>query len=102
MDCIYKKVESLPGFAPGLLVQNAIALPLEPPPLPCHELCSNNESLNSGRGGGGAAWHRGIKLASHPAAPGTILAFPRILLLMLLRFIDCTAKNSGQRLDNVN
>ena len=29
------------------------------------------------------------------------LAFPRIFLFMLLRFIDGTAKNSGQRLDNV-
>ena len=30
------------------------------------------------------------------------LAFPRIFLLMLLTFIDWTAQNSGQRLDNVN
>ena len=27
---------------------------------------------------------------------------PRILLLMLLKFIGGTAKNSGQKLDNVN
>ena len=29
-------------------------------------------------------------------------AFPRIRLLMLLRFFDGTAYNSGQRLENVN
>ena len=29
-------------------------------------------------------------------------ALPRIYLLMLLRFIDSTAKNSGQRLDKAN
>ena len=40
-------------------------------------------------------------LASHHTAQGSILC-PRIFLLMLLRFIDGTAYNSGQRLDNVN
>ena len=29
-----KKTKSVPGFEPGLLGQNAIALPLAPPPLP--------------------------------------------------------------------
>ena len=29
-----KKAKSVPGFKPGLLRQNAIALPLAPPPLP--------------------------------------------------------------------
>ena len=40
-------------------------------------------------------------LALHPAAPGQILGVPKIFLMML-RFIDITAQNSGQRLDNVN
>ena len=29
-----KKAKSIPGFEPGSLRQNAIALPLAPPPLP--------------------------------------------------------------------
>ena len=37
----------------------------------------------------------------HPAAPGSILRVPENNLL-LQRFIDGPAKNSGQRLDNVN
>ena len=42
-------------------------------------------------------------LASHPAAPGSVLGVPKNLsLLMLLRFIDSTAWNSGQRLYQVN
>ena len=48
------------------------------------------------------AKHSGSMLASHPAPPGLILGIPRIFLLMLLRFIDCTAWNIGYRLDNVN
>ena len=51
---------------------------------------------------GAAAKDRGRILASHPAPPGSILGGPRIFLLMLLRFINGTAKNSRQRLDNVN
>ena len=39
-------------------------------------------------------------LPLHPAASGLILGVPKIPL-MQLRFIDGTAKNSGQRLDNV-
>ena len=40
-------------------------------------------------------------LASHIAAPCSILGIPKILL-MLLRFIDSAALNSGERLENVN
>ena len=42
------------------------------------------------------------KVLLTPAAQGLILEVPRIFLLMLLRFIDGTAENSGQRLDNDN
>ena len=41
-------------------------------------------------------------LALHPVALGSILGIPKKFLMMLLRFIDGTYKNSGQRLDNVN
>ena len=41
-------------------------------------------------------------LALHPAALGLILGFPKNFSLMLLRFIDGTAKASGQKLYNVN
>ena len=41
-------------------------------------------------------------LALHPVALGLILGFPKNFFLMLLRFIDGTAKASGQKLDNVN
>ena len=41
-----------------------------------------------------------LLLAQQPQVQ--LLVFPRIFLYMLLRFIDSTAKNSGQRLDNVN
>ena len=47
----------------------------------------------------GAALHRGSKLASRPAPPGSILSIPKNFLLM---FIDSTAFNSGRRLNNVN
>ena len=44
-------------------------------------------------------------LASHPAAPGSILRVPEIFLIisdsMLQRFNDRPAQNSGQRLDDV-
>ena len=42
------------------------------------------------------------KVLLTPAAQGSILKVPRIFLLMLLRFIDGTAENSGQRLEHVN
>ena len=50
----------------------------------------------------GAVWRRGSILASHPAAPGSFLAVPRIVFLMLRKVIDGTTYNSGQRSDDVN
>ena len=42
-------------------------------------------------------------VALHPVAPGYILSAPKnFCSLKLLRFIEETAKNTGQRLDNVN
>ena len=41
-------------------------------------------------------------LASHPLALGSNLGVPPKIVLLLLIIIDGTAKNSGQRLDNVN
>ena len=40
--------------------------------------------------------------ALNPAAGVQLLAYPINFSHVLLRFIDSTAKNSGQRLDNVN
>ena len=45
---------------------------------------------------------RGGILASHPAAPGSILNIPIIFLLVLQRFIRSTAQKSELRHDNVN
>ena len=56
----------------------------------------------------GAAKHNDSVLALHPAGPGSILCVPKTIsiqdffLLMLLRFIDDTAYNSGKRLVHVN
>ena len=56
----------------------------------------------------GAAKHNDSVLALHPAVLGSILCIPKtfslqdFFLLVLLRFIDGTAYNSGQRLENVN
>ena len=49
---------------------------------------------------GGCISQRYLLLTQQPQA--LFLALPRIFLLMLLRFIDDAAQNSGQRLDNVN
>ena len=47
--------------------------------------------------------HKGKILVSHSAAPGfDSRCSQEYFLLMLLRFIDGIAQNSGQRLDNVN
>ena len=48
------------------------------------------------------AKHRGSKLARQPAVLGLILGAAKNFILMLLRFIDGTAWNSRQRLNNVN
>ena len=48
-----------------------------------------------------SAYHIDSTHASHPVAQGSNAAFP-INVFMLLRLIDGTAQNSGQRLDNVN
>ena len=55
-----------------------------------------------GGGGGGKVQWMCSRFA--PSIPGfDFSVFPRIFLLMLLRFIDCTAYcNIGQRLDNVD
>ena len=41
-----KKPKSVPGFKPGLPRQNAIALPLVPPPLPLQNWCFGSSALS--------------------------------------------------------
>ena len=54
-------------------------------------------SKNIQKGGGGAAY---LLLTQQPR--NQLSTIPTIFLMMLLTFIDSTAWNSGQRLDNVN
>ena len=62
-----------------------------------------NEAAGKSFGPGGGLHSREVAYLLLTQQPWVqFLAFPRIFLLMLFRFIDSAALNKGQRFDNVN